>query len=368
MNKHTMKFFINIFLMFFVSFLAMAQGQPSPQIEFESSVCNFGNIKEVDGEATAVFKFKNTSNSPYIIKYISISCGCTKAEYKRAPIMPNETSELKVRYNPEGRSGAFSSKLYMVDGAGKYANELELRGIIEPRPKGVNDMYPVVLTDGVRAESMIATYKEVPVGYAHNLMIGVYNSSDKDVEFKTTVDDKNGRFKAYMSPATLKPQEKGQLFVIYDLKTEPMLYGNFDTEVSVEINGVTYDKKFIINGISVPDFTSYTPDMIQNSPVGELSSRFFHFGNVKNTDNLTRTFTLENRGKNDLEILEISKSSDKISCSIPKRTLKTGEKVTITTKLMPSKSDKGRVAENVIIVTNDQSQPLKEMRLVANIE
>ncbi|MFI3268131.1 MAG: DUF1573 domain-containing protein [Rikenellaceae bacterium] len=363
-----MRFIINIFIAFFVSFVAMAQGQPSPQIQFESSVYNFGAIKEVDGEATAVFKFKNTSSTPYIIKYVSVSCGCTKAEYKRAPIMPNEMSELKVRYNPEGRSGTFSSKLYVVDGAGKYANELEIKGVIEPRPKTVEDLYPVELSDGIRVEALLATYKEVPVGYAHNLMIGVYNSSNKDVDLKTTVDAKGGRFKAYMSPATLKPQEKGQLFVIYDLKTEPKLYGNFETEVNIDINGVRSKEKFVINGISIPDFTSYTPDMIQNSPVGELSSRFYHFGNVKNTANLTRTFTLENKGKNDLEILEVSKSSDKISCSMPKKIIKSGDKISITTNLIPVKTDKGRIAENIIIVTNDQSQPLKEMRLVANIE
>ncbi|MFI3261283.1 MAG: DUF1573 domain-containing protein [Rikenellaceae bacterium] len=363
-----MKFIINILLAFFVTFFAMAQGVPSPQIKFKSTVHNFGKIKEVDGEVTASFSFKNTSDTPYIIKYVSVSCGCTKPEYKKAPIMPDETTEVKVRYNPEGRSGAFTSKLYVIDGAGKHANELVIKGVIEPRPKGVDDMYPVVLSDGIRVESLLATYKEIPIGYNHNLMIGVYNSSDKDVDFKTTVDDKGGRFKAYMAPATLKPQEKGQLFIIYDLKKEPKLYGNFETEVSLAINGVTYKDKFIINGISIPDFTSYTPDMIQNSPVGELSSRFYHFGNVKNGANLTRTFTLTNVGKNDLEILEISGSSSKVSFSVPKRVIKNGETINITTKLLPLKNDKGRVAETITVITNDQSQPIKEMRLVANIE
>lgn len=346
----------------------MAQANPSPQIKFESVVYDYKTIKEIDGEATAVFKFKNISTKPYIIKYISVSCGCTTPEYKKAPIMGGESSEIKVRYNPKDRPGLFSKKLYVVEGSGEFVNELEIKGEVEMRPKGIIDEYPILLNKGVRIESMLATYNKIPIGYIHNIMIGVYNSSDKEIELKSEVVKNDGRFVSYVTPAVLKPKEKGQIFVAYDLKKEPKKYGNFSTNIKLFINGSLYERELMINGISTPDFTSYTQQMIQNSPVGEFSSRFYHFGNVQNTAKLSRAFTLKNEGVNDLNILEISKSSDKIECVVPKRVVKSGETVNVTLTLLPSKGDKGRISETVLFVTDDQSQPLSELRLVANVE
>ena len=43
-----------------------------------------------------VFKLVNTGNKPLVIYDVVTSCGCTKAEYSKAPVRPGETLDLKV--------------------------------------------------------------------------------------------------------------------------------------------------------------------------------------------------------------------------------------------------------------------------------
>lgn len=350
-----------------VPFALIAQVKESPQIKFESTIHDYGDIQELDGKVTTVFKFQNISNNPYIIRNISVGCGCTVPKYNKAPIMPGEKSEIHVVYDPENRPGDFYNSLFVVEGSGKYVNKITIKGHVVSRPQTIDDLYPISLENGVKLESLLATYNSIPVGYKHNLIIETYNSSSSDAILKTEIKGDDKRFIVYASPSTLKPRQKGQIFIIYNLSEEPKKYGRFGTEVMLSINGKPTNKPIIINGISIPDFTNYTPKMIQNAAVGEISNRFHSFGNIAVNELTTKTFTIKNLGVSDLEILSVSTDHNSISADVSKEIAKTGQEIILTINIAPKDRDKGRLSASIIVVTNDQSMPIKELRISANI-
>ena len=76
----------------------------STTVQLIDSVYNFGNIKQ--GQSVSFnFKFKNTGKRALIVTNASASCGCTVPEKPERPIMPGQTSFIKVVFNSTGKSG-----------------------------------------------------------------------------------------------------------------------------------------------------------------------------------------------------------------------------------------------------------------------
>jgi len=74
------------------------------RVQLIDSVYNFGRISE--GEmVTYNFRFKNVGTKPMVITSTSASCGCTVPEKPEKPIMPGETSYIKVVFNSKGKYG-----------------------------------------------------------------------------------------------------------------------------------------------------------------------------------------------------------------------------------------------------------------------
>ena len=68
-----------------------------PAMELSSTTVDFGTIEQ-DSDPFRTVSFTNTGNEPLIIKNAKGSCGCTVPTYEKAPILPGETSEIKIRY------------------------------------------------------------------------------------------------------------------------------------------------------------------------------------------------------------------------------------------------------------------------------
>ena len=105
-----MKRIISIFtliLMSAVAFNIMAAGKGA-EMTFNEKTHDFGTIKEANGPVTHTFEFTNTGGEPLVIINVNASCGCTRPEYPKEPIMPGKKGKVKVTFNPAGRPGEFS--------------------------------------------------------------------------------------------------------------------------------------------------------------------------------------------------------------------------------------------------------------------
>lgn len=131
-----------LFICFFVSAmtgLAVAQSgteeapAEGPAMTFESLVVDYGEIEQ-HSDPLRIATFTNTGTEPLIISNARGSCGCTVPEWPKEPIMPGETSEIKVRYDTK-RVGPINKtvKISTNDATGQHV--LQIKGKINAAPK-----------------------------------------------------------------------------------------------------------------------------------------------------------------------------------------------------------------------------------------
>ncbi len=78
-----------------ISLSAFASAQT---ISFDRTTWDYGKIKP-GSDGHRYFTVKNTGDKPLIISKVQASCGCTTPEWSQDPIMPGQTSKIKVGYN-----------------------------------------------------------------------------------------------------------------------------------------------------------------------------------------------------------------------------------------------------------------------------
>lgn len=118
-------------MMTLVGVIAFAKGKA--EITFDTTAYDFGTIKENGGKVTAVYQFTNTGDEPLTIVTVSNGgCGCTKPDFPKAPIAPGAKGEIKVTFQPKGRSGEFNRSVKVKTNAGAGRKTLTFNGVIVP--------------------------------------------------------------------------------------------------------------------------------------------------------------------------------------------------------------------------------------------
>ena len=114
-----------------VIFNVMAAGK-GPEMTFSEKSFDFGTIKEADGPVTHTFEFTNTGDEPLVIVNVNASCGCTRPEHSKEPIMPGKKGKIKVTFNPAGRPGEFNKEV-KVRTNGSKRPILKITGTVIPK-------------------------------------------------------------------------------------------------------------------------------------------------------------------------------------------------------------------------------------------
>jgi hypothetical protein len=99
----------------------------------DSTVHDFGNIKEADGPVTHVFNIKNDGKAPLVITKAVASCGCTNPVYTQEPIAPGKTSEIKVTFDPTNRPNAFIKTISVYSNGKVGSFILTIKGNVIPK-------------------------------------------------------------------------------------------------------------------------------------------------------------------------------------------------------------------------------------------
>lgn len=69
-------------------------------IETKQTEFDLGTLKQ--GEPmTLTARFHNVGDSPFIIYYTRVSCGCTSVSFPKKPILPGASVEIEITYNAE---------------------------------------------------------------------------------------------------------------------------------------------------------------------------------------------------------------------------------------------------------------------------
>lgn len=107
----------------------IAKTDDKPKIKFENEIIDCGVFK-LKSHNTIDVSFKNEGNQPLVVFYVQSSCGCTKINFSKKPIMPNEKSIINITYDAKDL-GVFSRELYVQSNASNNVVKLVLSGSVK---------------------------------------------------------------------------------------------------------------------------------------------------------------------------------------------------------------------------------------------
>ena len=105
-----------------------------PTITFDRIEHDFGIINEGDIVET-VFSFTNTGKSELIISSAKGSCGCTVPEWPKAPVMPGETGDIKVKFNSDKKPNKQQKTVTLVTNTENGQEILVIKAQVTPKSK-----------------------------------------------------------------------------------------------------------------------------------------------------------------------------------------------------------------------------------------
>lgn len=107
--------------------------QPTDGAEFffEASRHKFADTN-AGATLTHDFKFINTGAEPLIITEYKVACTCTKIEFPKEPIAPNQTGIIRLTFDTTGKYGLQNRKIQLFSNAIKNPFELSFKVYVIP--------------------------------------------------------------------------------------------------------------------------------------------------------------------------------------------------------------------------------------------
>lgn len=97
-------------------------------VKWEKTSHNFGTV-HFDKAETVVFTYKNTGGKPLVITKVDASCGCTEVKYSEAPVMPNQSGQIKAVYTAD-HTGSFDKTILVYFNIEDSMHTLRIKGTV----------------------------------------------------------------------------------------------------------------------------------------------------------------------------------------------------------------------------------------------
>ena len=356
-----MKRFLKILV---IALFTLSYGVLTAQIKFEQISHDFGAIAEEGGSVECIFTFRNTLSKPVVIVSAESSCGCTKAEFSRKPVMPGEKSSIKVVFNPMNYPGPFARKISIVTSEGALKENLLITGKVTPRKLSVDEKYPLMLCEGVRVGANAHSFGYVEHGKMVQSTFEVYNGSTRTVTLSIANPYPELQF---FLPEKLAPGKEAVINFSCLLPENSTVYGSLAYAVSLMVNGRKAQYPFIINGLAID---SREQNANNRAQMIVISENFIKFGAVKcDVVKLVREIEVRNTGNKAIIIRKLESTDKGFVAKIEgNSTIEPGGKRKIKVTIYPSQLPFGAVVERLRIISNDAKMPVITIRVSAIVE
>ena len=341
-----------------------AGGKGTQTARFDHEKWNFGDVAEDGGKVEHTFVFTNVSSKPVVVLDVVSGCGCTTPSYSRKPVMRGEKGEIVVSFDPMNRPGHFSKGISVQISGSTEPVTLLVEGVVTPRVKSTEELYPFDMGDGVRFDSNFRAFAYVGRGERVEESIGWINTSGRDVRLSFEELERSGMLRIE-APRMLKAGEKGAIVIAYEVPSDSDCYGTLSDVLGVDIDGRRARTMLSVHAIAVDRHDTAADDM--SSPKGELSKKFIKFGDVKHGRTVAdASVELANIGDNELVIRAVEWQSKALKCSLKAGDrVAAGGKTVVKFTLDTSEVDYGVWVDRVRIITDDPSRPMQTLRVTA---
>ncbi|HJA98099.1 MAG TPA: DUF1573 domain-containing protein [Candidatus Alistipes avicola] len=364
-NKVSCAMFPKRLLLYIFLLTSTLTGFSQPKLVFDEPSWDFGTIRETDGPVFHRFVCRNEGDIPGIILEVTSTCGCTRPEFSRKPIMPGQSGVVTVTYDPTNRPGTFSREVAVFTVDRKIAAKLRVSGEVIGRPKTPQELYPVDCGQGLRIDCEYHSFSNICHGRTTLTEIGYINLSDRPVTLELRPKQASGFLDAEY-PRQIAPHEKGVFTFSYTLAQDASYYGTIQEVLELLVNGKPSRKYIYLHGFSVDDPSSVDQE---KAPEWQLSKNIITFGPLKRTNiPVKQHITISNTGKSTLKIRAIEAPVG-VECSLqPGDGIRPGETRGISVSLDASQQEYGTWSRRIILIANDPLRPVQSIRLTAIIE
>lgn len=336
---------------------------PTTEVQFKQYVYDFGEINELDGDVEHTFEYTNVGKKSFVIYNISTSCGCTIPTYSKKPLSVGGSGELKIVFDPTNQVGRIEKRIIVSCNVEGGAVELKIKALVKPRPRTVEDDYPVVFSDGVRLADIVVEGYTLSNKKETTITMDLINNSTKATKITVVTDSLPSWMTALVAQPFLNGKQKSKLVVTVRPKGD--LWGQKRVFIPILVNDKTQFVDVIFNAIFVEDFSNLSETELKDAPKVALSNSFYHFSTLERDEKVEFKFKIKNNGINPLIIRNIDHAKN-VVIGINGSEIKGGQEAEITLSVDTSQPE--AIAETVRFITTDPMKPVAEFRVMANIK
>ncbi len=307
---------------------------------------DFGAFPEEGGPVQTTFLCVNDGSEPVQIISARSTCGCTTPDYATSLIAPGDTAALTVQYDPEGRPGRFTKKVYVRSTASQDRDVLVVQGVVVGSRESVGYRFPVDMGKLQLRRAAVALGR-VSKGRAKMEYLEGYNQSEDTL--RPSVVSQPPYLELTAVPAAVPPGEQMQ-FNVYLRTDHCPQWGLVEDTVVVSPGEGEPLIALPVSAVIVEDFSRLTPGELQKAPAAALSADRVDFGRISGPE-ATATATLTNRGGSTLKVRRVYSDSPEVSASIYTTEIKKGKSAVITVTATPGAEQKV-VNARITIITN----------------
>lgn len=331
-----------------------------PRIEWLQTTVDFGTIDEATGPTTAVFRAVNTGDAPLVILGARANCGCTVPEYDNTAVEPGDTLSLRAVYDPAGRPGHFSKKVYVDTNAEPKRSTLTVKGVVIGTPQTIAARYPADMGPLRMAHSAVLL-GEVTKGHVKSIFESGYNQSRNTL--RPEVRDVPAWLDVYVVNDSIVAGEQGS-FNFFITPDKSQLYGLVTDTVTVIPDPANPDDSYRVPVVATfsEDFSKLTGKQLAASPRCRLTSETAAIGAVESGKPVTAEFEITNDGATPLLIRRVHSIDTGVDISAP-ASVKPRQKGHIRATFTPAGTEP--LSMRLQLVTNDPAAPVHTLRITA---
>jgi hypothetical protein len=111
---------------------ATAQEPKGADIEFQTTVLDFGDIEQDGGKQMMRLSFTNTGDVPLVVTEVRTSCSCMSVKYERKKIEPSERGVLTITLDPaKALKGQYYRVMQVFSTAKSGVKRITVKAVIE---------------------------------------------------------------------------------------------------------------------------------------------------------------------------------------------------------------------------------------------
>ncbi len=344
-------------------FAILLSGMPAwaqPRVSFSEEVHDFGTVSW-KRPVTQEFTVTNQGDAPLVLSNVTVSCGCALADWTQQPIPPGEKGFVKVTFDAR-QLGRFEKSVGIYTNATPNLRYLTFKGEVVTEAKNYKVSHPFLIGPA-RLDKTILDFGDIHPGDKAEITLEVVNTTR--TPYRPVIMHLPPYLKAEASPELLNHEQRGEVRLILD-SDKLKDYGL--TQASVYLSRFPGDKvsgenELVVSAILLPDVPGYTEKQPGSAPKLTISQTEMDFSHLLHKEKITHTVELINTGGSQLEIQTLQVFNPALTVNLPKRSLMPGEKAKLRVTLNQRNLKELKRPLNILIITNDPTQPKSELKV-----